>query len=53
MLASKQTKKTAFRASAGVAGGTMIGILMIFFLKNVDPEITGYAFAFSAGLHST
>ncbi|MBI2428271.1 MAG: ZIP family metal transporter [Ignavibacteriales bacterium] len=49
MLASQQTKKTALRASAGVAGGTMIGILMIFFLQNVDPKITGYAFAFSAG----
>jgi zinc transporter ZupT len=49
MLASKQSKQTALRASAGVAGGTMIGILMIFFLQNVDPRITGYAFAFSAG----
>ncbi len=49
MLASQQSKKTALRASAGVAGGTMIGILMIFFLQNVDPKITGYAFAFSAG----
>lgn len=49
MLASQQTKKAALRASAGVAGGTMIGILMIFFLQNVDPKITGYAFAFSAG----
>lgn len=49
MLASKQSRKTALRASAGVASGTMIGIFMIFFLKNMDPEITGYAFAFSAG----
>lgn len=49
MLASHQTKQTALRASAGIAGGTMIGILMIFFLQNVDPKITGYAFAFSAG----
>lgn len=49
MLASNQSKKTALRASAGIAGGTMIGILMIFFLQNVDPKITGYAFAFSAG----
>ncbi|MDD8018750.1 MAG: ZIP family metal transporter [Bacteroidota bacterium] len=49
MLASKQSKQTALRASAGIAGGTMLGILMIFFLKNVDPQITGYAFAFSAG----
>ncbi|MEW5798638.1 MAG: ZIP family metal transporter [Bacteroidota bacterium] len=49
MLASQQTRKTALRASAGVAGGTMLGILMIFFLQNVDSKITGYAFAFSAG----
>jgi zinc transporter ZupT len=49
MLASKQSRQTALRASAGVAGGTIIGILMIFFLKNMDPAITGYAFAFSAG----
>ncbi|MFA6540697.1 MAG: hypothetical protein WCT99_03770, partial [Bacteroidota bacterium] len=43
------SRKTALRASAGVASGTMIGIFMIFFLKNMDPAITGYAFAFSAG----
>lgn len=49
MLASNQSKQTAFRASAGVAIGTMLGIFMIFFLKNVEPEITGYAFSFSAG----
>lgn len=49
MLASKQSKRTALRASAGVAAGTMLGILMIFFLQNVDPKITGFAFAFSAG----
>lgn len=49
MLASQQTKQTALRASAGIAAGTMLGIFMIFFLQNVDPKITGYAFAFSAG----
>jgi len=49
MLASNQTKQTSLRASAGIAIGTMLGILMIFFLQNVDPKITGYAFAFSAG----
>jgi ZIP family zinc transporter/zinc and cadmium transporter len=49
MLASKQSRQTALRATAGIAAGTMIGIFMIFFLKNVDPMITGYAFAFSAG----
>ncbi len=49
MLASQQTRATALKATAGIAAGTMIGIFMIFFLKNVDPMITGYAFAFSAG----
>lgn len=49
MLASNQSKQTALRASAGIAGGTMIGIFMIFFLQSVDPLVTGYAFAFSAG----
>lgn len=49
MLASQQTRSTALRATAGIAAGTMIGIFMIFFLQNVDPMITGYAFAFSAG----
>lgn len=49
MLASNQSKKTALRATAGIAAGTMAGIFMIFFLQNVDPKITGFAFAFSAG----
>ncbi|KAB2924978.1 MAG: ZIP family metal transporter [Bacteroidetes bacterium] len=49
MLASNQSKETALKASAGVAGGTMLGIFMIFFLESVDPAVTGYAFAFSAG----
>lgn len=49
MLASQQSRQTALKAAAGIAAGTMIGIFMIFFLQNVDPMITGYAFAFSAG----
>ncbi|MCK9409357.1 MAG: ZIP family metal transporter [Bacteriovoracaceae bacterium] len=49
MLASQQSRQTALRATAGIAAGTMIGIFMIFFLQNVDPLITGHAFAFSAG----
>jgi zinc transporter ZupT len=49
MIAAQQPKKTAMYATMGIAGGTMLGILMIFFLSNVDPKITGYAFAFSAG----
>jgi zinc transporter ZupT len=49
MLASQQSRGTAVKASIGIATATMIGIFMIFFLQNVDPKITGYAFAFSAG----
>jgi zinc transporter ZupT len=49
MLAAKHPKKTALLASAGIGLSTMLGILMIFFLKNVDSQITGLAFAFSAG----
>ncbi|MGE5315594.1 MAG: ZIP family metal transporter [Acidobacteriota bacterium] len=49
MLAARHPKKTALWASAGIGISTMIGILMIFFLKNVDAQITGFAFAFSAG----
>lgn len=49
MLAARQPRKIAMYATFGIAGGTMLGILMIFFLSNVDPAITGYAFAFSAG----
>ncbi|MEI7907003.1 MAG: ZIP family metal transporter [Bacteroidota bacterium] len=49
MLASNQSRQTAVKATAGIAGGTMIGIFMIFFLQNLDQKITGYAFAFSAG----
>jgi zinc transporter ZupT len=28
----------------------MLGIVSIFFLENVDAHVTGYAFAFSAGV---
>ena len=49
MLAADQKRKRAFWASAGIGGGTMLGIVSIFVLKTVDPQITGIAFAFSAG----
>ncbi|MFA6468084.1 MAG: ZIP family metal transporter [Bacteroidota bacterium] len=49
MLASNQSRRTAVKATAGIAGGTMIGTFMIFFLQNMDQQITGFAFAFSAG----
>ena len=50
MLASDQSHKTAFWASAGAGCGTMLGIVIMFMLKNIDAHIVGYAFAFSAGV---
>lgn len=49
MLSAHHPRKTALLASAGIGMSTMLGIMMIFFLKNVDAQITGLAFAFSAG----
>ncbi|MCX6139145.1 MAG: ZIP family metal transporter [Ignavibacteriales bacterium] len=49
MLAADQPRKNVLWASGGIALGTMLGIVSIFFLNNVDGNITGYAFAFSAG----
>lgn len=49
MLAASENRKRAFRASAGIGIGTMVGTLMIFVLGNIGGEVTGYAFAFSAG----
>ncbi len=49
MLAAHHPKRTALLASAGIGLSTMLGILMIFFLQNVDAQVTGFAFAFSAG----
>ena len=50
MLAAHQPRKSVLWASGGIALGTMLGIVSIFFLENVDAHVTGYAFAFSAGV---
>ncbi len=49
MLAADQPRKNAFWATAGTGAGTMLGIVIMFFLKGLNPQIIGYAFAFSAG----
>jgi zinc transporter ZupT len=49
MLAAEQPRKKAFLASAGTGVGTMLGIVAMFLLKNVNAHVIGYAFAFSAG----
>ncbi len=49
MLAAERSRKFALWACIGIGIGTMLGICMIFFLQNVNAQITGIAFAFSAG----
>ncbi|MBU1298180.1 MAG: ZIP family metal transporter [Bacteroidetes bacterium] len=50
MLASNQSKKAAFLATASCATATMLGVLSVFFLAEVDIKIVGYVFALSAGV---
>ncbi len=49
MLAAGHPRKTVFLASLTIGGATMLGILMIFVLTNVNANVTGFAFAFTAG----
>jgi zinc and cadmium transporter len=49
MLTAGYSKRTVLLASLGIGAATMIGILMILIFANVDAEVTGIAFAFSAG----
>ena len=49
MVAADQTRKNAFLASAGSGVGTMLGIVSMFFLKEINAQVVGFAFAFSAG----
>ena len=49
MLAADHPRKNAFWASAGAGAGTMIGVVAMFFVKDIGSGVVGYAFAFSAG----
>ena len=49
MLTSGYSKRTVLLASLGIGAATMIGVLMILIFTNVDAQVTGIAFAFSAG----
>ncbi len=50
MLAAEHRRRTAFLASLAIGVATMLGIVSVFLLADVDEEIIGVAFAFSAGL---
>jgi zinc transporter ZupT len=49
MLAANQPRRTALIASLLIGVATMLGIVAIFLVANVDARAVGIAFAFSAG----
>jgi zinc and cadmium transporter len=49
MLSARYTKKFSLWASFGLSVATVLGACMIFVFTSVDREITGIAFAISAG----
>ncbi len=49
MIAARQPRKNAFIASLAIGVATMLGILVVFLLSNIDKNFVGIAFAFSAG----
>lgn len=50
MLAADHRRRTAFLASAAIGVATMLGIVSVFLLAEVNLTIVGIAFAFSAGI---
>ncbi len=50
MLAAEHKRRTALLASAAVGVATMIGVVSVFFLADINERIVGLAFAFSAGI---
>jgi zinc transporter ZupT len=49
MLAANQPRKTALIASALIGVATMLGIVTVFLIADVNASAVGIAFAFSAG----
>jgi ZIP family zinc transporter/zinc and cadmium transporter len=50
MLAGARRRRTAFLASVAIGAATMLGILSVFLVADVNREMMGWAFAFSAGI---
>jgi zinc transporter ZupT len=50
MLAAAHRRRTAFLASAAVGGATVLGILSVFLLTDINEGMVGAAFAFTAGI---
>lgn len=50
MLAAEHRRRTALLASLAIGVATMMGVVSVFALAEIDKEVVGIAFAFSAGL---
>ena len=49
MIAASQPRKNAFYASLAIGVATMLGIFVVFLLREMSANAVGIAFAFSAG----
>ncbi|MBI1802895.1 MAG: ZIP family metal transporter [Ignavibacteriae bacterium] len=49
MIAANQPRKNAFYASLAIGVATMLGIFVVFLLREMSASAVGIAFAFSAG----
>ena len=49
MIAASHPRKHAFIASLAIGLATMLGIMVVFLISNLDKNAVGIAFAFSAG----
>lgn len=50
MVAAGHGRKTALLASLAIGLATMLGVLSVFLLQDVDAQVLGRAFAFSGGV---
>lgn len=50
MLAAAHGRRTAFLASAAIGIATMLGVVSVFLLADIDESVIGVAFAFAAGI---
>lgn len=50
MLAAQQSRRNALLASVTIGLATMIGVVTVFILQEVDDQVVGVAFALSGGI---
>ncbi len=50
MLAAARRRRTAFLASAAIGGATLLGVVSVFVLGDINEAMMGSAFAFAAGI---